>query len=166
MFDRWTGDTQTVVDVYASGTTLRMPTNNVTVTAVYRTMDSVGDGVSDVWRASYFTGNGTTTNDQSAAGADPDGDGMSNLQEYQAGTSPVDDQSVLRLGGSISGNAVTLNFFSAAGHRYQLERTGSLINPDWQTLLYNISGDGYQKAADFSTGVDSNGFYRLSLIVE
>ena len=166
LFDRWIGDTQTVVDVYASGTTLRMPTNYVTVTAVYRTMDSVGDGVSDVWRAAYFTGNGTTTNDQSAAGADPDGDGMSNLQEYQAGTSPVDDQSVLRLGGSFSGNAVTLNFFSAAGHRYQLERTGSLINPDWQTLLYNISGDGYQKAADFSTGVDSNGFYRLSLIVE
>jgi len=61
---------------------------------------------------------------------------------------------------------VTLNFLSAAGRRYQLERTGSLINPDWQTLLYNIAGDGNKKIADFSAGIASNGFYRLRLIVE
>ncbi|MFA7369748.1 MAG: sialate O-acetylesterase [Kiritimatiellales bacterium] len=166
LFDHWSGDTQTVVNARSSNTTLRMPTNNVTVTAVFRTVDSVGDGIADAWRTLYFTGDGTTTNDQSAAGADPDGDGMNNLQEFQAGTSPVDSHSVLRLGGSVSSGTMTLKFPSTAGRRYGLEATDSLTAPDWQTVLYNISGDGNQKVAGFSTGAASNGFYRLLLITE
>lgn len=51
--------------------------------------DSVGDGVPDGWRLQYF-GNGTTTNTSSCASCDPDGDGVSNLQEYLRGTNPED----------------------------------------------------------------------------
>lgn len=163
LFDHWSGDTQTVVNVYESGTTLRMPTNNVTVTAVYRTIDSVGDGVADTWRALYFSGDGTTTNNQSAASADPDGDGLSNEQEYNAGTSPLDNQSVLRLDGSFAGHAATLNFLGVAGHRYALETTDSLSSPEWRTVFYNIVSDENQKLLDFDTGGVSNGFYRLRL---
>ena len=56
--------------------------------------DSVGDGITDAWRAAYFGGDGTTTNSQSCATCDPDGDGMSNLQEYPRGHES--DQSLLQ----------------------------------------------------------------------
>jgi len=41
-------------------------------TAVNRYTDSVGDGISDWWRARYFASSGTTTNSQSCATCDPD----------------------------------------------------------------------------------------------
>lgn len=42
-----------------------------------------GDGLPDSWEVQYFGGL------QQAAAGDPDGDGASNLQEYQAGTDPT-----------------------------------------------------------------------------
>lgn len=162
-FDHWSGDTQSVVNVQAATTTLRMPASNVTVTAVYRTVDSAGDGIPDSWRAFYFGGNGTTTNIASAAGADPDGDGMTNFQEYMAGTSPLDAGSVLRLSGRITGNSNSLDFRSVAGRYYRMETSASLTPAVWQPLFYNITGDGMPKHLAFSTGALSKGFYRLRL---
>jgi sialate O-acetylesterase len=162
-FDHWAGNTQAVVNVDASRTTLRMPAADITVTAVYRTVETLGDGIPDVWRAFYFGGDGTTTNRDSAAAADYDGDGMSNLQEYQAGTSPVDALSVLKLSGGISGNYIDLSFSSVAGHRYRLETSASLVPPDWTPILYNIFGDGKIKNDRQSLGEEGTGFYRLCL---
>ncbi|NOU36569.1 MAG: hypothetical protein HOO88_07350 [Kiritimatiellaceae bacterium] len=166
VFDHWAGNTQTVVDVSAAVTTLRMPASDVSVTAVYRTIDSVGDGVSDVWRTLYFGGDGTTTNSQSAASADPDGDGASNLKEYLDGTSPQDGQSALHIGRTFSGSGGALNFRSVTGYRYRLETTASLTAPSWTTMIYNITGDGLQKQTSFTLGTASNGFYRLRQITE
>ena len=55
--------------------------------------DSVGDGIPDAWRRQFFGGTGTTTNSLSCAACDPDGDGVSNLDEYRRGTSPTNAQS-------------------------------------------------------------------------
>jgi hypothetical protein len=44
------------------------------------------DGISDEWRLRYF---GSISAPNSDAGADPDGDGVSNLIEYQNGTDPT-----------------------------------------------------------------------------
>lgn len=161
VFDHWSGDTQTVENAYAVSTTLRMPASNVSVTAVYRTVDSVGDGVPDIWRASYFGGSGSTTNSDSSSDADPDGDGVSNRQEYLAGTSPVDAQSVFKLSGSLSnGRELAIGFQGLFGHRYRLEKTSSLTEPSWETVLFNITGDGTEK--DFMlTAAETNGFYRV-----
>jgi beta-glucanase (GH16 family) len=43
------------------------------------------------WQTQYF---GSPTNANAAAGADPDGDGMSNSQEFQAGTDPTNSASL------------------------------------------------------------------------
>lgn len=56
------------------------------IAALYNT-DTIGDGIPDWWRLQHF-GSGTTTNSSSCASCDPDGDGLTNLQEYQAGTDP------------------------------------------------------------------------------
>ena len=163
VFDHWTGDPQDVVNAAAARTTLRMPGSDVTVTAVYRTVDHVGDGIPDTWRALYFGGDGTMTNSQSAADADPDGDGMGNLQEYLAGTSPVDAQSVLRLGDAVSGHEMAIGFPGTDGYRYRLEMTDNLLTPVWEPLFYNITGDGTQKSFLFDVSTASNRFYRVRL---
>ena len=45
--------------------------------------DSDGDGLPDNWELAYF---GTLV---ATPGGDPDGDGRTNLQEYQNGTNPA-----------------------------------------------------------------------------
>jgi hypothetical protein len=70
--------------------------------SVQFTGDSVNDGIPDWWRAQYFSGGtsnyfGNTTNSQSCATCDPDGDGMNNLQEYLSGTVPTNGASFLHI---------------------------------------------------------------------
>ena len=45
---------------------------------------TVGDGIPDDWKIAH----GFDPNDPSVAGQDPDGDGLTNLQEFQLGTDP------------------------------------------------------------------------------
>jgi hypothetical protein len=61
------------------------------VVALYNT-DTVGDGIPNWWRQQYF-GTGSTTNSQSCASCDPEGDGFTNLQEFQAGSDPTNANS-------------------------------------------------------------------------
>jgi uncharacterized repeat protein (TIGR03803 family) len=75
-----------------------------TATKTWIATDSVGDGIPDWWRARYFGGDGTTTNDQSCAACDSDGTGQSNLFKYVAGLNPTNPASVFLLtAGNVSG---------------------------------------------------------------
>jgi hypothetical protein len=67
--------------------------NNVLLTML---PDFDGDGISDDWETNYF-GNVNTTNNASNALDDSDGDGMSNRDEYIAGTNPTNALSVLKI---------------------------------------------------------------------
>jgi hypothetical protein len=64
-------------------------------------VDSDNDGVPDSWMSQYFGHAAGQAGDYSRAQDDADGDGMTNLQEFLAGTDPLDPQSCLRLDGQL-----------------------------------------------------------------
>ena len=67
--------------------------------------------------------------------ADYDNDGVSNYDEYRAGTNPFDDTDRLAITAyTAPQNALhTLSFEYAGGHVYGVETTLSLTNPQWAT---------------------------------
>lgn len=84
VFTGWSGDT-----VLSSSTNLTFPMiRPVSVTANFA-VDSDGDGLADTWELQYFASLA-----QGAAG-DADGDGQSNLAEFQNGTNPASIETLL-----------------------------------------------------------------------
>lgn len=80
--------------------------------------DTDGDGLPDAWERLYF---GSINDPRATPDADPDGDGFSNLQEYLAGTNPLDPNSLLRLeSANLSNGALALHFNAVAGHSYSV----------------------------------------------
>ena len=82
--------------------------------------DSDSDGLPDSWEFQYFTDLSTDPN------VDADADGLTNLQEYLAGTIPTNPASTLRL--TILQNQAgefILQWSSSAGSLYQVERASS-----------------------------------------
>ena len=61
--------------------------------------DADKDGLPDRWMTNYFGHTNGLAVDKSRAQDDADGDGTTNLEEYQAGTNPTNALSVLRLVG-------------------------------------------------------------------
>jgi len=86
------------------------------------------DGLPVPWLLANF---GTTNVD---ADADPDHDGLSNAQEYQAGTDPNNINSVLRItAGSFSpsGTSASLTWNSVPTRFYYIQKTLGLTNGIW-----------------------------------
>jgi hypothetical protein len=107
------------------------------------TTDSVGDGIPDAWRAAFFSGPGNTTNSQSCAACDPDGDGLTNLQEFHAGTNPTNSSSVVRITAiQPSGADVVVSFPSVQGKIYRIEMKDDVTLATWTLLADQITGTG------------------------
>ncbi|HKE40836.1 MAG TPA: PQQ-dependent sugar dehydrogenase [Casimicrobiaceae bacterium] len=86
--------------------------------------DSDGDGLPDWWEATYFGVAGTTP------GADPDGDGLTNLQEYQLGRDPR-LFSPLTVAGDLSGDGkaeVVWRHTSGANVVWQFDALGNIVS--------------------------------------
>ncbi|HZS53706.1 MAG TPA: family 78 glycoside hydrolase catalytic domain [Bryobacteraceae bacterium] len=111
------------------------------------------------WRYSHF---GVTTNTGAAAdSADPDGDGMTNVQERIAGTDPNDSASLFRTGPIvINGHDVLVSFLTITGWHYRLETSDDLRV--WTTVQDGIDGTGgVVQAIHFGGAILSRRFYRV-----
>jgi len=116
------------------------------------------------WRSTYF---GTATNSGDAAdGADPDGDGMTNAQEFSCGTDPTDSASALRASIAINNeNDLVVSFPTVTGKSYRVERSDTLAIGSWTTLPDNISGTGViMQVTDPGAASQAKRFYRIVLL--
>jgi hypothetical protein len=91
--------------------------------------DTDGDGLSDDWETQY----GLTD-----PAEDFDGAGLTNLQEYQAGTDPRDAQSLLkveRIEVAPRTPAVILTFLARSNHTYTIQGRETFSAPAWTRVL-------------------------------
>ncbi len=91
--------------------------------------DTDGDRMPDVWETAH--GLDPKTAD---GGSDPDGDGATNWEEYQADTDPLDASQQLRLSISLLGGAPALDFESRSNRTYSVQFSESLEGSTWQSL--------------------------------
>jgi hypothetical protein len=92
--------------------------------------DSDNDGLPDHWELRYF-GNALVAN----PGADSDNDTLNNLEEYIAGTNPVDPLSYLKVNRVRPGLGVTSIEFSAVSNlTYTVQFSDKLQPVVWQRL--------------------------------
>ena len=96
-----------------------------------------GDEILDGWKYQYF---GTVTGAVAAASADPDGDGMNNLQEYLSGTVPTDGASLLHITSvTPQSNNVVVAWQTAGGRTNVLQATTSPPSGSYTTNFVDVS---------------------------
>jgi hypothetical protein len=121
-----------------------MATMNIHVVAP---VDEDADSLPDQWEAAFGV---------SAPDADADGDGQSNLAEYQANTNPTNAASALRITSAIrqSDGSVTLTWAAVAGTRYRVLYADSL--PGFPVMFTELARDPAVEWADGTYGVETN----------
>jgi hypothetical protein len=142
----------------------------VTWRTLASTDDGDGDGLPDYWEDAWFSGR-----DQTGA-QDADGDGRSNLDEYQAGTDPRDPEDAfeISLAEAEDGRmAVTFHARRTAGsgygtlvRRYRLERSNALEAATWETVpgFESVAGQDL-KVTHLEDGLDRR-FFRARVWLE
>jgi hypothetical protein len=95
-------------------------------------VDTDGDGMPDDWEMVH--GLNPSIKD---AGDDPDHDGMSNFEEYLAGTDPQNAASFLKLEAiNLSGVGLLLSFTAESNKTYTLSYRDSVVGPAWSNLVH------------------------------
>lgn len=94
-------------------------------------LDINSNGVADVWEALHFGTNSATT-------ADSDGDGLSDIEEYFAGTDPTNATSSFSFQPNAapqSNGVMSVCWPVTVGRTYAVERTYDLIRTNWAAVF-------------------------------
>jgi hypothetical protein len=102
-------------------------------------VDSDGDGLPDAWEQAIIAVHGGTLASIKADG-DADGDGISNLAEYLAGTSAFDSSDGFRLTLiEASSSATTLEFLTMPRRTYSIHGSSDLTQ--WQPVTFTLASE-------------------------
>jgi hypothetical protein len=124
-------------------------------------VDTDGDGIPDSWMIQYFGHPTGQASDQSFAWNDPAGDGLSNLQKYQLGISPLVWDNLHFIGCQyLADGRLSLSVFGQAGHNYTLLASTNLV--DWVPILSFACTNGAMDVFDADVTNFSARFYRLA----
>lgn len=146
MFDGWEGDLQ------SQDCTLRVVMDRPLSLQARFTADSDGDGLPDEWELSYWGNLGQGPAD------DSDGDGRSNLQEWNNGTDPTSaDMLRIECVQTRTHNKPLLTVQNNSGARYDVESCSTLVGA-WTTVATNQQAD----AIPISATSEMNTFLRLA----
>ncbi len=117
------GGLLTTTDGYARFMVVYAGANTVQLTGLL-IVDSDGDGIPDWWEDLF----GLNKNSAADAALDSDGDGMSNLAEFRAGTDPRNPASAFRVTSLAPAGpgAMMIAWQSVAGKNYTVERSVDL----------------------------------------
>ncbi len=127
--------------------------------------DSDSDRIPDAWLNARFGHNTGQAGDKSRASDDADGDGLTNLQEYRAGTDPRSATNALRISAidKIS-NGFAINFPSVTDKTYRLEYRDDLVTGSWNTLVDQMLGTGGTlQISDLAAAGSARRFYRIAI---
>jgi hypothetical protein len=98
-------------------------------------VDSDGDHAPDVWESA----NGFNTGDPGDALVDSDGDSMTNLEEYIAGTDPRDEQSYFKVDSISAAGGATVSFLARSNKTYTVQYNSELAPLGWSNLVNVLS---------------------------
>jgi glycosidase len=164
------GTQVTVMDPNATGPLkfYRLEIYNVITNIVIQ--DSVGDMISDGWRAQFFGGGGTSTNNLSCAACDADGTGQNNLFKYVTGLDPTNPSSVFVLQITSPTNRPAQNNLSftplALGRSYTPQFTTNLASGSWfalTTYTGPVTNNGNQITITDTNPIPPQEFYRIGI---
>jgi hypothetical protein len=131
-----------------------------TATFVITTLaDNDRDGLPD----NYEVTHGLNTNDVADALGDLDGDRMSNIGEYRAGTDPANPASYLRVVANVVAGEATVEISAVSNRTYTVQYADALNAGQWRKL-----GDIFSRATNrvetfIDSGNNTNRFYRVVL---
>ena len=126
-------------------------------------VDTTGCGIPDNWLVYYF---GSTNASNSGPNDDWDHDGVSNFQEYLAGTNPTNAASRLDLTGCCkAGTGVTLSWQSVAGKSYGIQYSTNLASGEtgWMDIASNLAATPPVNTCPCPTHPPGACFYRILL---
>jgi len=121
-------------------------------------VDSNGDGIPDEWQIANW---GSNPSKWGAANEDSDGDGLTNYQEFLAGTDPRDAASNLKTQVQIIQGALYFKWNTVTGKVYQVQ-----FSTDFQNWA-NVGAQRLATSGEDSVFIEQGsgiGFYRIVLV--
>ncbi|MDA3926697.1 MAG: hypothetical protein PF904_18580, partial [Kiritimatiellae bacterium] len=118
----------------------------------------VTNNVPEIWLSSF----GLTPTDSTAM-IDIDGDGLLTWEEFYAGTSPIDADSVFKITeNAMEGGQMQLHWKAVAGKTYSIEFKSELTDAEWTMIKSRIPG--VEPQCSWSIPVsDNKGFFRIKV---
>jgi hypothetical protein len=133
-------------------------------------LSAIGDGIPNGWKQQY----GLNPLDPTVANADPDGDGLSNLQEFLAGTDPTNSASTFQITSvQAQGNDILITWSVVTSKTYAVELATNTVDGSYTNAFSALVTVAVPAAPVITetnyldTGAVTNGvtrFYRVRVI--